>query len=146
MNIENFSFGMLKPDCLKRGLERQSFDLIKKSEISIIKEDKIMLNDSSIEIIYHNLKNREFFKEMSIFLKSYYVIVFITFSEDAVNRLNKVVGYTDPKLAKPDTLRSLGTNIRNNIAHSASNYEEVLRSVNYFFGIEDLSKFNLKMP
>lgn len=146
MDINSFSFGMLKPDCLKRGLEHKSFDLIKESGLSIFAEDKIMLDDNSIDIIYHNLKNAEFFKEMNIFLKSHYVIVFIAFGEDAVRTLNRVVGYTDPKLAKPNTLRYLGTDIRNNIAHSASNYEEVLKSANHFFKIIDLPNPYLKMP
>jgi nucleoside diphosphate kinase len=57
---------------------------------------------------------------------------------DTVKILNRIVGSTDPNLAKEGTLRKLGQDVRRNIAHSSSNTEEALKSIVHFFPNEKI--------
>lgn len=137
------SFGMLKPDCTRRCLRIESMRRIEGRGLSIVLERQTFLNDQDIFVLYGHLSERHFFSEMAAFLKSGEVSLFLVKGRDAIKTLNSVVGFTDPKLAKVNTLRNLGTSVTENIAHSADSVSVVIQSSLHFFPQHDLHKLGL---
>jgi nucleoside diphosphate kinase len=135
-----FSFGMLKPDCLQRQLETEAFRRITSGGLQVPLKKQIRLTQTDVSVLYSAVKDKPFYEEMSYFLISSDVIVFVVTGGDVdvIRLLNRIVGFTNPSLAKSGTLRELGQNIRRNIAHSSSNIEEALKSLHHFFPGEEL--------
>jgi nucleoside diphosphate kinase len=69
-----------------------------------------------------------------------WILFFVVIGDnfDTVKILNRIVGSTDPNLAKEGTLRKLGQDVRRNIAHSSSEVEEALKSIVHFFPNEEI--------
>lgn len=142
---ENLSFGMLKPDTIKRSLVEECFEIINFHKVRVLTSKRINLTKEDVLIMYAYAKEKPFFNDMLDFLTSGEVIIFVVEAEgeDSIKRMNYVVGYTDPKEAKPETLRALGTDIAQNIAHSSSNQQEVAKSIKHFFSEDELKALNL---
>lgn len=145
--IEFFSLGILKPDCVKRELAHEAFRRISNVGLEIVLSKTITLTDIDVLLVYSRCVEKPFFDSMKKFLTSSDCIVFIvkSTSNDAVKKLNSVVGSTDPIEAKAGTLRELGKNLTNNIAHSSNNSENFIKESWHLFSEHDLIKAGLNI-
>lgn len=128
-----YSFGMLKPDCVARGLEHEAFRRIERAGLCVIAAKRAKLDEAAVDVLYGEIRHKAHFEGLKYYLLSSEVVVFLAVGADAVRRLNSVVGFTDPAHAKPGTLRELGRDVRANIAHSASDAEQARQSAAHFF-------------
>lgn len=129
-----YSFGMLKPDCIERKLEKEVFEKIESAELVVLTKKKVFLRQEQIDIIYSYCKLSDFYQAMSAFLLSGECEVFIVKGDDAVNRLNNLVGYRDPLFADEGTIRRcFGETTRRNIIHSSNNKMTFWKEVVLFF-------------
>lgn len=142
----SFSFGMLKPDCLLRQLEKEAFRRIAIRGVRILLKKQLRLNQVDVDVLYPHLRGRSFYEDMSYFLTSSDVAIFVAVGQEinTIKILNRIVGFTDPKYAKPGTLRELGYDIRHNIAHSASDTEAAVKSIRHFFSDQELEDCGIK--
>lgn len=141
-----YSFGVLKPDCLKRGLVEDVFGLVRSGGLDIVFSRRQMLTTSDAEFLYSRCKESDFFQGLIEFMTSGEVIIYIVKSEDqicAIDSLNRVTGHTNPADAKPQTLRNLGISIRENIAHSTADESTFWSEVNYFLTENEISELKL---
>lgn len=135
-----YSLGIMKPDCIERGLIDKVFSMIRDSELKIIAKKILYLKQSDVDIIYKRCQHKEFYKDMSSFLLSGNVCVYVVEGDNAINRLNVLVGETNPKLADIKTIRGeLGESIRRNITHSSMNEESFWKELNVFFTPKEIS-------
>ena len=124
------SFGMLKPDCIERKLEREIFERIESVGLKIYKQKYVFLSQYQIDIIYDSIRRHSYYEDMSHFLLSGRCDVFIVKGEEAIVNLNKIVGFKDPRLAKPKTIRrDFGESIRRNVIHSTKNISTFKKEV-----------------
>ncbi|MBZ9628150.1 nucleoside-diphosphate kinase [Psychroflexus sp. CAK1W] len=144
--IEFFSLGILKPDCIQRELVHEAFRRISNTGVEIVISKTITLTENDVLLVYSRCVEKSFFYSMQQFLISSECIVFIVKSNnnDAIRKLNSVVGFTEPVKAKPGTLRELGKNLTHNIAHSSDNSINFLKESGHFFSQEELIKAGLK--
>lgn len=63
----------------------------------------------------------------------------------AIATLNSVTGHTNPELAKSNTLRSLGSDVCENIAHSTADENTFWDEVRYFLSVEDIKRLGLEL-
>lgn len=142
MQNENrsFSLGLLKPDCEERGLVEKILVMISDAGLEIVAIKRLLLTTNQIDIFYKRCKNDDYFDAMSSFLRSGYVTAYIVHGDDAIGRLNKLVGFNEPSKALQGTIRSLGIDIRRNLAHSSENREDFLNEATIIFGVEELEQ------
>ena len=132
----NQSFGLLKPDCLERGIQEDIFKMIRSFDLKIIKMKKVQLNEKNVDAIWSSCRNEYFYKDMVRFLTSGKCIVFLVEGEDAINRLNVLVGHYDPLKAGKGTIRGpFGCSAMENVIHSSLNEEAFQREANLFFSL-----------
>jgi len=129
-----YSFGLLKPDCLKRGIEKEVLALVESSGLRIVVMKRVRLTKRQIDAIWPSCKREDFYEDMVEFSISGDCIVFIVEGENAINRLKDIVGHYEPSMAKERTIRHLfGTSARENIIHSSEDEETYKREKALFF-------------
>lgn len=145
MTAQSFSFGVLKPDCVQRGLVERAFALITERGLRVILRKKIIFSRTDVAFLYRRLIEKDFFPRLADFMTSAEIIVFVVQSENsnAIHELNSVTGHTDPAQAKPKTLRRMGENICRNISHSSSDEVTAREDFLYFFSEEELRNVGL---
>ena len=128
------SFGLLKPDCLKRGLEAQVLALIESFGFKIVAIKTVRLTRAHVDAIWPSCKQMAFYEEMVAFSTSDDSIVFIVEGRDVISRLTALVGHYDPAKACSGTIRHLfGTSLMENIIHSSYDIETYQTEVSLFF-------------
>lgn len=119
-----YSFGILKPDCLKRGIEEEAISLIECSGLRVISFKRVRLTREDVGAIWPSCREMEFYGDMVDLFLSGDCIVFLVEGEDAIKQLNDVVGHFDPEKAEVGTIRRLlGTSPMENVIHSSLDEE-----------------------
>ncbi|MDD5318378.1 MAG: nucleoside-diphosphate kinase [Candidatus Pacebacteria bacterium] len=142
-----YSFGVLKPDCIKLNLVDRAIELVCSRGLRIIFSKKVMLKPIDVEFLYSRCRQLSFFENLLKFMTSGEIMVYITESTDsncAIRTLNSVTGHTNPVEAKPDTLRSMGKNVCENIAHSTADEQTFWSEVRYFLTKEEIKTLRLE--
>ncbi len=128
------SFGLLKPDCLKRGLDKKVLALIESSGLEIVAVKTVRLTRAHVNAIWPTCKPMAFYEKMVEFSTSGDCIVFIAQGENAISRLTALVGHYDPAKARKGTVRRLfGKSLMENIIHSSSDTKTYKTEMSMFF-------------
>ena len=84
-------------------------------------------------------RGKPFYEGLLNYVTSGRVVLMALEGEDAVSRLRRVIGATDPAQADPGTLRKLyAENIERNAVHGSDSPENGVREVAFFFKEEEL--------
>jgi len=142
--MKEFSLGLLKPDCIQRGLVVTVLEMVRRAGLKIVAIKKLTLTKEDVEIFYANCRNEDFFEGLLEFMQSGPVIGFIVEGENARDVLTELVGFNEPSLAKVGTIRSMGIDIRHNLAHSSRNKEDFLREANVIFTKDELREIGVE--
>ncbi len=133
-----YSFGVLKPDCLERGLRQRAFSRIEGVGLTVVFEKKLRFSRADAEFLYDRCRSSSFFENLVRFMTSNDVVVYVVKGDGcAIETLNEVVGHTNPSLAKSGTLRSLGESVCRNISHSTASPETLKREASYFLSTQE---------
>lgn len=128
------SMGLLKPDCLKRGLQGKVLALVESQGLRIIAKKRVRLTRTDVDSLWPSCKEMEFYEDMVAFSLSGDCIVFLVEGDTAIQKLNQLVGHYDPERAKKGTVRQLfGTSSMENIMHSSLNQETYWEERTLFF-------------
>ncbi len=132
------SFGLLKPDCLKRGIEKEVLAAVESSGLKIIAMKRIRLTRKNVDTIWLHCREAKFYEDMVDFLASGDCIVFIVEGKNAISRLRNWMGYYEPSKAKEGTIRHLfGTSAMENVIHGSSDEEAYKKEKALFFNTGD---------
>ena len=132
------SFCMIKPDAISRGVVGKIISALELNGFCICRMEMKWLTREEASRFYGVHKDRSFFPALVTFVTSGPVIGIELKGEDAVNRLRKLIGATDPEKAEEGTLRKLyGTDIRHNAVHASDSPESYKRESAIFFGDKD---------
>jgi len=135
----NYSFGLLKPDCLKRGIEKDVLAEIEAAGLEIAAMKRIRLTREKIDIIWAPCVAKYFYEDLLEFSMSGDSLVFIARGEDAISRLTDLVGHYEPDLAGKETIRRrFGKSAMENVIHSTANEETFWAESLLFFSRPEL--------
>ena len=128
------TLSIIKPDAMKLKLSGQIINFIEKKGFKIIAQKKIRLSTYQAESFYFVHKDRPFFKELVDFMVSGPISVQILESKNAIANYREIMGSTNPKDAKEDTIRKLyGTNIQCNAVHGSDSIKNAEIEIKFFF-------------
>ena len=139
---------IIKPDALKRGLMGAAITRLEPLKLEIIGAKVLQVSQAMAEEHYHHIRNKPFFKEAVEHLRGLihgvpYVIAFVLWGPDAIDRVRQVTGATNPEKADPMTIRgafgrNLSTGLMENVIHSSSDPAEAEREIQLWFSPEEL--------
>jgi nucleoside-diphosphate kinase len=140
MNV-NYSFGLLKPDCLKRGIGKEVLALVESAGLEIIITKRVRLTKNEVDVIWAPCLNEDFYEEFLKFSLSGDCLVFIVKGADAIKRFKGLVGHYDPALAEKHTIRHrFGKTVRENVIHGADTEEQFWKEASLFFTRAELNR------
>lgn len=128
------TFTILKPDTIKSGNTGLIIDRLVKEGFTIRAAKLLHLSKPQAEGFYYVHKERPFFNDLVKFMTEGPVMVMVLEAENAIEKLRKVMGATDPAKADAGTIRKLfATNIERNAIHGSDGPDTAAYEIGYFF-------------
>ena len=125
---------ILKPDTVRAGNAGAVIGMIEAAGFRIRAAKMIHLSREAASSFYHVHRERPFYDSLVSFMTESPVIVMALESDDAIGRLRKLMGATNPAEAEEGTIRKkYGTNIERNAIHGSDAPETAAFEISYFF-------------
>ena len=126
---------ILKPDTVSAGQAGAVIAMIEDAGLKVRAVKMVHLSKEEAEGFYAVHRERPFFSSLVEFMTEGAVVVMVLEAEDAITRLRKLMGATDPAKADEGTIRKkFATNIERNSIHGSDGPETASFEISYFFG------------
>jgi nucleoside-diphosphate kinase len=126
---------MLKPDAVRRNLAGKILERVEGAGLRVLRLRMLQLKAEEARAFYHVHQGKPFLDDLVAFMSSGPIVVLVLEGEDAVVRLRKLMGATDPAKADPGTLRrDFALSMTENSVHG-SDAPETAREEIAFYGL-----------
>ncbi|WP_368646376.1 nucleoside-diphosphate kinase [Alkalibacterium putridalgicola] len=133
--MEERTLVIIKPDGVERNLTGH---LLKEFERNDLRISRLKMMQADMELArkhYAELADKPFFNKLLDYITRGPLVVCVIDGEDAVHRVRELVGDTDPKVARPNTIRTLyGKDKTENTIHASDSVESAEREMMLWFG------------
>ena len=134
MNNTEKTLSIIKPDAVERNLENEIKEMFRSNDFNILKEKKIQIEKSEAEKFYKVHETKPFYNELCAYLSSGPIVVMVLEKSNAVLANRELMGATNPKDAKPGTIREkYGISIDKNSVHGSDSVENAKIEIDFFF-------------
>lgn len=124
---------LIKPDSIKKNIIGKIITSIEKKNIEINNIIMLKFNTNEAEIFYSDHKEKPFFKELVSFITSGKIIALILTGDNVIKKTRTLIGDTNFKNAKKNTIRAkFATNLTENAVHSSDSqksYEKEIKII-----------------
>ena len=128
------TFTILKPDSVKAGNAGRIIDRLIKEGFRIRALKMIHLTKAQAEGFYHVHKQRPFFPSLVEFMTEGPIVPMVLEADNAIEKLRKLMGATDPAKADAGTIRKeFASNIERNAIHGSDGPDTAAFEISYFF-------------
>ena len=128
------TLSIIKPDAVERSLEKKIKKIFLKNKFNIIDSKKIQISKEEAEEFYKVHQTKPFYEKLCSYLSSGPIIVIILDGENAIQKNRDLMGATDPKKAKDNTIRKLyGISIDKNSVHGSDSLKNAKAEIDFFF-------------
>lgn len=101
--------------------------------LKVVKRREMFLTKTQISKLYSHLSEKDFFIGLLNYMSKEVVVYFLE-GENAVEKIRKKTGSTDPIIAEEGSVRSIfGKNIEENVIHCPENITESLKEMKNLF-------------
>ncbi|MFQ5975728.1 MAG: nucleoside-diphosphate kinase [Candidatus Hydrothermarchaeales archaeon] len=137
------TFLMIKPDGVARGLVGKVISRVEMNGLKITAAKMILVDDALARKHYEEHIEKDFFERLLSFITSSPSIAMVVEGEDAIQIVRTLVGKTDPKEAKPLTIRGdFGLSTPNNIVHASDSKKSAKREIALFFDPSEIFEYD----
>jgi len=141
-----YSIGMLKPDCLHRGLVDRVMAVIESHGFTVLSCKVVNLTQEQINTMYGCCRHEDYYQEFLLFLRSGSCMVFVVKFLDTITRLNNLVGPSDPREGKAGQIRhDFGESILRNVIHSTKNEERFWEELGVLFNKREIKNMKIEI-
>lgn len=135
---QEMTCAIIKPDAVEAGTTGEIISIIENNGFKIIRLEKITLSREAAEIFYSEHQDKPFFTQLIDFMISGPIVVMALSRENAVRAWRNLIGATNPKKAKKQTIRaSYGSDIAHNAVHGSDSQERAWWELVFFFMPQD---------
>jgi nucleoside-diphosphate kinase len=141
---------LIKPDGLKKSLTGNILTKLSEAKLVIIGSKVVKVGRPLAEEHYKHLKSKPFFEELIQYIQGNLhgepynrVLAFVYQGEDAIQKLRRLAGATNPEEADPISIRGAYGRITTkglyeNVIHCSSDEAEAEREIKLWFEPQDL--------
>ena len=134
MNEAEQTLSIIKPDAVERNLTEKIKDIFTQNNLKIKDSKKIHITKDEAAEFYRVHQTKPFYNDLCLYLSSGPIVAMILEGKDAVISNRKIMGATDPKKAKDNTIRKLfGISIDKNSVHGSDSIENAKKEIDFFF-------------
>ncbi|HAW07831.1 MAG TPA: nucleoside-diphosphate kinase [Bacteroidetes bacterium] len=132
--MNSVTFGMIKPDAVKKNYTGKIIDLILNNGFKIRAMKLLRLTTSQAEKFYFIHHERPFYRELVEYITSGPVVAMVLEKDNAVQSYRNLLGATDPKEAAEGTIRKLyGESKAINAIHGSDSDENAQIEISFMF-------------
>ena len=132
-NVEQ-TLSIIKPDAVERNLIEDIKKIFLKNNLIIFKDKKIHITKDEAAEFYKVHQSKPFYDSLCSYLSSGPIVVMILEGKNAVLLNRELMGATNPKEAKENTIRKIyGISIDKNSVHGSDSVENAKKEINFFF-------------
>jgi len=138
---------LIKPDGLAKSLEGNILTELSNTGLIVVGAKVVQVTRELAEEHYHHLKEEKFYDELIKYIMGQYhvkrVLALVYHGENAVKKVRKVVGATNPEQAEPTSIRGRYGRITTkgvfeNVVHASENTKEAEREIKLWFKPDEL--------
>lgn len=128
------TLSIIKPDGVKRNLIGKILSRFEENGLKIVAARMMQLDSNLAGGFYAVHKERPFFNDLVSFMTSGPVLVSVLEGDSAVLKNREIMGATNPKDAKPGTIRAdFAESIDANTVHGSDSLENAKTEISFFF-------------
>jgi nucleoside-diphosphate kinase len=128
------TFTILKPDTVSGGKAGLVINELEKAGFRIRAMKMLHLTEAQAQGFYYVHKERPFFGSLVKFMTEGPIVAMVLEADNAIDKLRKVMGATDPGKADAGTIRKqFGSNIERNAIHGSDASATAAFEISYFF-------------
>ncbi len=128
------TLSIIKPDAVKKQLIGVILARFEAAGLSLKEMKMLRLTREQAEQFYAEHKGKPFFEPLVNFMTSGPVVVQVLAGEDAIAFNRRLMGDTDPRKARPGTIRrDFADSIDANIVHGSDSPTSAAREIGFFF-------------
>jgi|TARA_B100001093_G_scaffold365395_1_gene350204 nucleoside-diphosphate kinase len=128
------TLSIIKPDAVERNLIENIKSIFVKNNLTIKEDKKIHITKEEAAEFYKVHQSKPFYDDLCSYLSSGPIVVMVLEGENAVLANRNLMGATDPKNAKENTIRKLyGISIDKNSVHGSDSIENARQEIKFFF-------------
>ena len=133
MAIER-TLSIIKPDAVGKNIIGKIISRFEDNGLNLVAGKLIHLSDNMASGFYAEHDGKPFFDDLKKFMTSGPVFVQVLEGENAVQKNRDLMGSTNPKEAKPGTIRNLyAISIDKNSVHGSDSVENAIVEIDLFF-------------
>lgn len=133
------TLSIIKPDAVQKGVIGKIIDRFESNGLRIAAMKKLQLSKCDAQAFYAIHKDRPFFNDLVEFMISGPVIVMVLEGANAVSKNRDLMGATNPKEAKPGTIRAdFAQSIDANAVHGSDSLENARNEIAFFFAAREI--------
>tara|TARA_Y100001936_G_C16073611_1_gene672467 strand:+ start:541 stop:963 length:423 start_codon:yes stop_codon:yes gene_type:complete len=138
MSIEQ-TLSIIKPDATKRSITGKINAKIEDAGLKIVAQKRIKLSKQQAEAFYGVHSEKPFFADLVNFITSGPVVVQVLESDKAITKYREIMGATNPKEAKPGSIRAeFAESIEANSVHGSDSFENAKIEIEFFFNKDEI--------
>tara|TARA_B100000963_G_scaffold360579_1_gene391975 strand:- start:6980 stop:7384 length:405 start_codon:yes stop_codon:yes gene_type:complete len=128
------TLSLIKPDAVERNLIGKIIQIFEDNNLVIDKMKKIHVDINFAKKFYAAHSEKPFFEDLCKYISSGPLVAIVLKGEDAIKKNRDLMGATNPKEAKPGTIRNLyAVSIDKNSVHGSDSVENAQIEINLFF-------------
>ena len=128
------TLSIIKPDAVERNLIEDIKSIFTKNNLVVMEDKKIHITKEEAAEFYQVHQSKPFYDDLCAYLSSGPIVVMVLEGENAVLLNRELMGATDPKDAKDNTIRKLyGISIDKNSVHGSDSIDNAKKEINFFF-------------
>jgi nucleoside-diphosphate kinase len=133
------NLSIIKPDAVAKNVIGKIIDRFESNGLRIAACKEIKLTKEDAAKFYEVHKERPFFNDLCEYMSSGPVVVMVLEGENAVAKNRELMGATDPKEAKPGTIRAdFAESIEANAVHGSDSLENAKKEIAFFFSEREI--------
>ena len=133
------SLVLIKPDAIERGLATIILSRLEGAGLKLVALRMLRLDKILAERHYAIHRDKPFFKDLVDYITSTPIVAAVFEGEDAVERIRRLMGATDPVKAEKGTIRKdYGLDIQRNSTHASDSPENAEKEIEIFFSSTDI--------
>jgi nucleoside-diphosphate kinase len=128
------TLSIIKPDAVKRNLIGDVLRKFEQNDLRIAAMKKIQLSREEAKGFYIVHKDRPFYGSLTDFMSEGPIVVIVIEGDNAIARVREIMGATNPKDAKPGTIRAeFATDVERNVVHGSDSPASASYEIPFFF-------------
>ncbi|MCX7988533.1 MAG: nucleoside-diphosphate kinase [Thermodesulfovibrio sp.] len=125
---------IIKPDAVSKNLIGEIISRFERNGLRVAALKKIKMTKEEAKGFYIVHKERPFYESLTDFMSEGPIVVMVLEGEDAISRVRKIMGATNPAQAEEGTIRKdFAENIERNAVHGSDSQGSAGYEIPYFF-------------